>query len=260
MKRFVYIGGPCVIEGGAHALRHAKAVKEICAEAGVDAIYKSSFDKANRTSGKSYRGPGRAAGLKILADVKKKLKLPVLTDVHSPEDAVAASKVCDVLQIPAFLCRQTDLVLTAAKTGRIVNIKKGQFMDPWSMRNILEKAVSTGNRDVWLTERGTTFGYQNLVVDMRAIPIMKTFGHPVIMDAGHAVQQPGGLGNATGGMRDMIPVIARCGVAAGADGLFIEVHENPDKGPSDSPNMLKLDELPGLLKEVVALRRALRGA
>ncbi len=257
MKPLLYIGGPCVIEGEAHALRHAKAVAEICAEAGVDCIYKSSYDKANRTSGKSYRGPGRKEGLRILATVKRKLKLRVLTDVHSPEDATAAAKVVDVLQIPAFLCRQTDLVLTAAKTGRIVNIKKGQFMDPWSMKNILEKALSTGNRNIWLTERGTTFGYQNLVVDMRAIPIMKSFGHPVIMDAGHAVQQPGGLGHATGGMRDMIPVIARCGAAAGADGLFIEVHEDPDRGPSDSPNMLKLSDLPALLKEVTDIRRAL---
>jgi 2-dehydro-3-deoxyphosphooctonate aldolase (KDO 8-P synthase) len=258
MNRFVFIGGPCVIEGRAHALRHAGALREICAAAGVDFVYKSSYDKANRTSRKSYRGPGIREGLSILAAVKKKAGVPVLTDVHSPQEARAAARVADVLQIPAFLCRQTDLLLAAAGTGRTVNIKKGQFLDPWSMKHVLEKAVSTGNRKVWLCERGTTFGYQNLVVDMRAIPIMKSFGHPVIMDAGHAVQQPGGLGHATGGMRDMIPVLARCGVAAGADGLFIECHEDPDRGPSDSPNMLRLSDLPALLADVVAIRGALR--
>ena len=256
---FFFIGGPCVIESEAHAIRHAKAIAEICRDAGVGFIYKSSYDKANRTSGKTYRGPGLKEGLRILGRVKK-LGLRVLTDVHSPEEAKAAAKVVDVLQIPAMLCRQTDLVQAAANTGRTLNIKKGQFMDPWSMKNILEKATSTGNKDVWLTERGATFGYQNLVVDMRAIPIMKSFGCPVVMDAGHAVQQPGGLGHASGGMREMIPVIARCGVAAGADGLFIEVHENPDKGPSDGPNMLRLSDLPALLREVVAIRRALTRA
>jgi 2-dehydro-3-deoxyphosphooctonate aldolase (KDO 8-P synthase) len=256
---FFFIGGPCVIESEAHAIRHAKAIAEICRDAGVDFIYKSSYDKANRTSGKTYRGPGLKEGLRILGQVKK-LGLRVLTDVHSPGEAKAAAKVVDVLQIPAMLCRQTDLVQAAARTGRTVNIKKGQFMDPWSMKNILEKATSTGNKDVWLTERGATFGYQNLVVDMRAIPIMKSFGCPVVMDAGHAVQQPGGLGNASGGMRTMIPVIARCGTAAGADGLFIEVHENPDKGPSDGPNMLRLSDLPALLREAVAIRRALTRA
>ena len=192
--------------------------------------------------------------------MKKKLKLRVLTDVHSPEEATAAAKVVDVLQIPAMLCRQTDLVVAAAKTGRTVNIKKGQFMDPWSMKNILGKATSAGAKDVWLTERGATFGYQNLVVDFRSIPIMKSFGCPVVMDAGHSVQQPGGLGNASGGMREMIPVMARCGVAAGADGLFCEVHENPERAPSDGPNQLYLKDAPALLSELVALRAALRGA
>ncbi len=257
MVRFFFIGGPCVIEGESHALRHAKAIAAICRDLGIDFIYKSSYDKANRTSGRTFRGPGIKAGLKILAKVKKMLGLRVLTDVHTPEDAREAARVVDVLQIPAMLCRQTDLVVAAAKTRRTVNIKKGQFMDPWSMKNILEKATSTGNRDIMLTERGATFGYQNLVVDMRAIPVMKSFGCPVVMDAGHAVQQPGGLGNASGGMRDMIPVLARAGVAAGADGLFIEVHEDPDKGPSDGPNMLKLADLPKLLRQVLAIRRAL---
>jgi len=254
---FFFIGGPCVIESEAHALRHAKAISEICRGIGLDYIYKSSYDKANRTSGKSYRGPGLKEGLRILGKVKKETGLRVLTDVHSPEEAKAAAKVVDVLQIPAMLCRQTDLVVAAAKTRRTVNIKKGQFMDPWAMRNILEKATSTGNRDVLLTERGATFGYGNLVVDMRSIPIMKSFGCKVVMDAGHAVQKPGGLGHASDGMREMIPVLARAGTAAGADGLFIEVHEKPDRAPSDGPNMLRLADLPGLLREVVAIRAAL---
>jgi 2-dehydro-3-deoxyphosphooctonate aldolase (KDO 8-P synthase) len=254
---FLFIGGPCVIESEAHALRHARAIAEICRGAGVGCVYKSSYDKANRTSGQTYRGPGLKEGLRILGKVKKETGLRVLTDVHSPEEAKAAAKVVDVLQIPAMLCRQTDLVVAAARTGRTVNIKKGQFMDPWAMRNILEKATATGNRDVMLTERGSTFGYQNLVVDMRSIPIMKSFGCAVVMDAGHAVQKPGGLGHASDGMREMIPVLARAGVAAGADGLFIEVHENPDRGPSDGPNMLKLSDLPGLLREVTAIRAAL---
>ena len=260
MTDFFFIGGPCVIESAAHALRHAKAIAEICRARGVDCIYKSSYDKANRTSGKTYRGPGLREGLRILAKVKKETGLRVLTDVHSPEEAKAAAKIVDVLQIPAMLCRQTDLVVAAARTGRTINIKKGQFMDPWSMKNILAKATSTGNDDVMLCERGATFGYNHLVVDMRAIPIMKSFGCKVVMDAGHAVQQPGGRGNASGGMREMIPVLARCGVAAGADGLFIEVHEDPDKGPSDGPNMLKLSDLPVLLREVVAIRKALAPA
>jgi 2-dehydro-3-deoxyphosphooctonate aldolase (KDO 8-P synthase) len=260
MSRFFFVGGPCVIEGEAHALRHAKAISEICRGLDIPFIYKSSYDKANRTSSKTFRGPGLAAGLRILSKVKKKLGLRVLTDVHSPEEARAAAKVVDVLQIPAMLCRQTDLVQAAARTGRTVNIKNGQFMDPWAMKNILEKATATGNRDVWLTERGTTFGYGNLVVDMRSIPIMQGFGCPVVMDAGHAVQQPGGLGNASGGMREMIPVLARAGVAAGADGLFCEVHEKPDRAPSDGPNMLPLGELPGLLEELSRIRRALRPA
>ncbi len=259
-EAFFFIGGPCVIEGGAHALRHARALSEICRGLGIDFVYKSSYDKANRTSGKSFRGPGLEDGLKVLGQVKKKLGLRVLTDVHSPEGAKAAAKVVDVLQIPAFLCRQTDLVVAATRTRRAVNIKKGQFMDPWSMKNVLEKATSTGNREIMLTERGTTFGYQNLVVDMRAIPIMKSFGCRVVMDAGHSVQKPGGLGDASGGMREMIPVLARAGVAAGADGLFIEVHEDPDRAPSDGPNMLRLDDLPALLKEALAIRRALTPA
>jgi 2-dehydro-3-deoxyphosphooctonate aldolase (KDO 8-P synthase) len=254
---FFFIGGPCVIESEGHAVRHARAIGDICHDLGISFIFKSSYDKANRTSGKTFRGPGLQAGLKILAKVKKR-GYRVLTDVHSPQEAASAARVVDVLQIPAMLCRQTDLVVAAARTGRRINIKKGQFMDPWSMKSILEKATSTGNKDVMLTERGTTFGYQNLVVDMRAIPIMKSFGCKVVMDAGHSVQQPGGRGNASGGMREMIPVLARAGTAAGADGLFIEVHEDPDRAPSDGPNMLRLADLPGLLKEVIAIRKALQ--
>ncbi len=255
-EKFFYVGGPCVIESEAHALRHAKAIAEICRSLGLPFIYKSSYDKANRTSGKTYRGPGLKAGLKILARVKK-LGLLVLTDVHSPEEVGPAARVADILQIPAFLCRQTDLVRAAAKTGRAVNIKKGPFMDPWAMKSILDKATSGGNRAVTLTERGTTFGYRNLVVDMRAIPVMKSFGCPVLIDAGHAVQQPGARGESSGGMREMIPVIARAGVAAGADGLFLEVHEDPARAPSDGANMLKLSDLPMLLRQVLAVRRAL---
>jgi 2-dehydro-3-deoxyphosphooctonate aldolase (KDO 8-P synthase) len=257
MSDFFFIGGPCVIEGEAHALRHAKALSEICAGLRIPFIYKSSYDKANRTSGKTFRGPGLKDGLKILAAVKKKLGLRVLTDVHSPEEAKAAAKVVDVLQIPAMLCRQTDLVVAAARTGRTVNIKKGQFMDPWSMKNIYEKATSAGAKDVILTERGASFGYQNLVVDFRSIPIMKEFCPTVVMDAGHSVQRPGGLGTASGGMREMIPVMARCGVAAGADGLFCEVHEDPERAPSDGPNQLYLRDVAPLLQSLVAMREAL---
>jgi 2-dehydro-3-deoxyphosphooctonate aldolase (KDO 8-P synthase) len=253
---FFFIGGPCVIESEDHALRHARAISEICRDLDVPFIYKSSYDKANRTSGETYRGPGSKAGLKILAKVKK-LGLRILTDIHTPEEAREAARVVDVLQIPAFLCRQTDLVRAAARTGRALNIKKGQFMDPWSMKNILKKARDAGAREVMLTERGTTFGYGNLVADMRSIPVMKSFGCAVVMDAGHSVQQPGGLGKSSGGMREMIPALARAGVAAGADGLFLEVHENPDRALSDGPNMLKLSDLPRLLKEVQAIHRAL---
>jgi 2-dehydro-3-deoxyphosphooctonate aldolase (KDO 8-P synthase) len=252
-----FIGGPCVIEGAAHALRHAKAMAEICREAGVPFIYKSSFDKANRTSSKSFRGPGMAKGLEILAKVKEKAGVAVLTDVHSPEDARRAAKVVDILQIPAFLCRQTDLIGAAAKTGRIVNVKKGQFLAPWDMKNVIAKAGGRSSGKVMVTERGTSFGYNQLVVDMKAIPIMRAMGVPVVMDAGHSVQQPGGLGETTGGMREMIPLMAKTGVAAGADGLFVEVHEDPDHAPSDGPNMLKLADLPRLLRDVTAIRAAL---
>ncbi len=256
MTQFFFIGGPCVIESEAHALRHAKAIAGICRPLRIPFIFKSSYDKANRTSGDTFRGPGSKVGLRILAKVRK-LGIRVLTDVHSPQEAREAARTVDVLQIPAFLCRQTDLVTAAARTGLPVNIKKGQFMDPWSMKNVVRKAAAAGAREVMLTERGTTFGYGNLVADMRSIPVMQSFGCRVVMDAGHAVQQPGGLGHSSGGMREMIPVLARAGVAAGADGLFIEVHEDPDRGLSDGPNMLRLADLPALLKEGLAIRKAL---
>ena len=253
----LFIGGPCVIESEDSALYHAYALKMMCAMMNLDFIYKSSYDKANRTSGTTFRGPGLKKGLKILAKAKKEHKIKLLTDVHSVEEVKEAAEVVDVLQIPAMLCRQTDLVIAAAKTGRTVNIKKGQFMDPWSMRNILDKALSTGNNNIMLTERGSSFGYNRLVVDMCSIPIMKSFGCKVIIDAGHSVQQPGGLGNASGGARDMIPTIALAGAAAGADGLFLEVHRNPDKALSDGPNSWKLEDLPNLLGKVNAVWNAL---
>jgi len=254
-----FIGGPDVLEGGAHALRHARAIAQICRDLRVHYIFKSSYDKANRTSGDSYRGPGLRAGLKILKDVAAKADVPVLTDVHSPEEARAAARAVDVLQIPAFLSRQTDLIVAAAKTGRALHIKKGQFLAPWDMKQVVAKAERAGNRKLLLAERGSSFGYNNLVVDMRSIAVLKSLGYPVVMDAGHGVQSPGGgpNGKASGGDRSMIPVLARAGVAAGADGLFLEVHEDPDRAPCDGPNSLKLSDLERLLRSVVAIRSAI---
>jgi 2-dehydro-3-deoxyphosphooctonate aldolase (KDO 8-P synthase) len=252
-----FIGGPDVLEGGAHALRHARAISEICRDVGVPYIFKCSYDKANRTSGESFRGPGLRAGLKILKDVAAKAGVPVLTDVHSPEEARAAARAVDVLQIPAFLSRQTDLIQAAA-AGRPLH-QEGQFLAPWDMKQVVAKAERAGNRKLLLAERGTSFGYNNLVVDMRSIAVMKSLGYPVVMDAGHGVQSPGGgrNGTASGGDRSMIPVLARAGVAAGADGLFLEVHENPDRAPCDGPNSLKLSDLEKLLRSVVEIRAAL---
>jgi 2-dehydro-3-deoxyphosphooctonate aldolase (KDO 8-P synthase) len=253
------IAGPDVIEGAAHAVRHAKEIASICRDLAVSYIYKSSYDKANRTSGTSFRGPGLKAGLEVLKKVKADAKVPVLTDVHSPEEARAAAKVVDILQIPAFLCRQTDLVVAAAETGRPLHLKKGQFLAPWDMKHVVAKAEGAGNRKLLLAERGTTFGYNNLVVDMRSIAILKSTGYPVVIDAGHGVQAPGagGDGSVSGGDRAMIPVLARAGVAAGADGLFLEVHEDPDRAPCDGPNSVKLSDLSSILREVKAIREAL---
>ena len=254
----VLIAGPCVIENEKSAIRHARLIQKIAARFKIPYVYKSSYDKANRSSGKSFRGLGMDAGLSILDHIKEETGLPILTDIHSREEAWKAAEVADVLQIPAFLCRQTDLLLAAAGTGRAVNVKKGQFLAPWDMKNVVEKLESGGTRNILLTERGSSFGYNTLVSDFRSIPIMKRFGYPVIFDATHSVQQPGGKGTSTGGEREFVPTLAQAAVAAGAHGVFMEVHENPDKAPSDGPNMLRLKELPALLERLLKLHQAVR--
>ncbi|MBI2921522.1 MAG: 3-deoxy-8-phosphooctulonate synthase [Planctomycetes bacterium] len=252
------IAGPCVIESERHCLSVARRLVKIAGKAGVPLVFKSSYDKANRTSLDSYRGPGLAEGLRVLAKVKKEFGVPVLTDVHQVSEVGPAAEVCDVLQLPAFLCRQTDLVVALAKSGRPVNVKKGQFLAPWDVRNILEKIRRFGG-EALVTERGVSFGYNTLVSDFRAIPEMQKFGVPVVFDATHSVQQPGGRGDATGGQREMVPVLARCGAAAGADGIFLECHEDPDRAPSDGPNMLRLDKLGALLEQLKWIREAVKG-
>ena len=244
------IAGPCVIESKESALRHAAALKEKADRVGVAYIFKSSYDKANRSSLGSFRGPGLEKGLEILAAVKDKIGAPILTDVHEIDQVGAVKEVADVLQIPAFLCRQTDFVLAVAKSGRVVNIKKGQFLAPWDMRNIVEKISSTGNDKILLTERGASFGYNNLVSDMRSLVVLRELGYPVVFDATHSLQLPGGLGHASGGERKYIPALARAGVAAGVDVLFMEVHEDPDHAKSDGPNSLDLKDFEGLLRVV----------
>jgi len=253
------ICGPCVIESEEHALRTAEAVKRAAAAAGFGVIFKASYDKANRTSLGSYRGPGLREGLRILAAVKKQTGLPVLTDVHETGQVEAAAEVCDVLQIPAFLCRQTDLLIEAGRTGRAVNIKKGQFLAPWDIRHAAGKVASTGNERILLTERGASFGYQNLVVDFRSIPILRQTGYPAVLDVTHSLQLPGAGGGKSGGQPEFIEPLARAGVAAGADGLFLEVHEEPDRALSDGANALRLDLLPGLLSRLAELDRLRRG-
>lgn len=252
-----FLGGPCVIESEASSLSHAERIKKITDRLKIPFVFKSSYDKANRMRSDSFRGPGMEEGLQILARVKRDLGVPVLTDVHAPEEAARVAEVVDILQIPAFLCRQTDLVVAAARTGRIVNIKKGQFLAPWDMKHVAAKAAEHAPSKVLLSERGTTFGYGQLVNDMRAIPIMQSFGYPVVFDAGHSVQMPGQLNGRSGGMRDMIPVLARAAVAAGADALFLECHEDPDRAKSDGPNMLALADLERLLEEVQSIREIL---
>jgi 2-dehydro-3-deoxyphosphooctonate aldolase (KDO 8-P synthase) len=254
------IAGPCVIESKEAALRHAGALKEKADRAGVPYIFKSSYDKANRSSVNSFRGPGLKRGLEILAEVKAKIGVPVLTDVHEIDQVAAVKEVADILQIPAFLCRQTDFVLAVARSGRVVNVKKGQFLAPWDMRNVLDKILSAGNDQVVLTERGASFGYNNLVSDMRSLVVMRELGYPVMFDATHSLQLPGGLGNASGGDRRYIPALARAGVAAGVDALFMEVHEDPDHALSDGPNSLKLEDFEGLLKIVKRLDRLVKEA
>lgn len=253
------IAGPCVIENEEHTLFIAEELKKISITLSIPLIFKASFDKANRLSIKSFRGPGLEEGLRILRRVKNELGLPVLSDVHEVYQVEKAQEVLDVIQIPAFLCRQTDLVVEAAKTKKPINIKKGQFMAPWNMYPIVEKALSTGNEKIILTERGTTFGYNNLVVDMRSIPIMKEFGFPVVIDATHSVQSPGGSGEKSGGDSRFAPYIARAGVSVGADGVFLEVHENPERALSDGPNSLPLSKLPALIKEVLSIYSIVKG-
>lgn len=256
---FVLIAGPCQIESAAHAMETAAALKEICQAAGVGLIYKSSFDKANRTSLSSTRGVGLKDGLAILADIRQTYALPVLTDVHTAEQCAPVAEAVDVLQIPAFLCRQTDLLLAAGKTGAAVNIKKGQFLAPWDMQHVAAKVASTGNQRVLLCERGTSFGYNTLVNDMRGLPIMAQTGFPVVFDATHSVQQPGGMGTASGGQREFAPILSRAALAIGVAALFIETHEDPDKAPSDGPNMLPISQLPALLKQFRAIDSLIKG-
>ena len=255
---FVLIAGPCVIEDEKTTLAIAGKLKSLTNKLGIPFVFKASYDKANRTSVKSYRGPGLKRGLPVLAEVKKRFHLPVLTDVHCKEDVKEVARVADIIQIPAFLCRQTDLVLEVAKTGKTINIKKGQFLAPWDVRQIIDKASSTGNKNITITERGASFGYNNLVVDFRAIPLIRQMGCPVIFDATHSVQIPGGLGSASGGQREMIEYLARAAVAVGVDGIFMEVHQNPGKALCDGPNSLSLKNLPTLLKQLKELDRVVK--
>jgi 2-dehydro-3-deoxyphosphooctonate aldolase (KDO 8-P synthase) len=252
------IAGPCVIESEAHARMMAEKIAKVAADAGVPYIFKASYDKANRSSVKAFRGPGAKEGLRILGKIKRGLNLPILTDIHDASQAAAAAEVCDVLQIPAFLARQTDLLVAAGKTGRIVNVKKGQFLSPWDMGNVAEKVASTGNTKIILTERGASFGYQNLVVDMRSFPVMQKLGYPVVYDVTHSVQLPGGKGDASGGQPEFIETLARAGVAAGADGVFLETHDNPAAALSDGANALPLGQLPALLAKLKELGAIVR--
>src|SRR5438094_120241 len=250
------IAGPCALEGRTHALETASALKEITARLGIGFVYKTSFDKANRTSAKSNRGIGLEAALPIFSELRAKFGVPILTDVHEPQQCARVAQVVDVLQIPAFLCRQTDLLLAAAKTGKSVNVKKGQFLAPWDMKNVVAKITGAGNRNVLVTERGASFGYNTLVSDMRALPILaRDTGAPVIFDATHSVQQPGGQGTSSGGEREFVPVLARAAVAVGVAGGFIETHQDPDKAPSDGPNMVPLKEMEGLLRRLMEFDR-----
>lgn len=251
----VFIAGPCVIESHESCLKLADKLKTIFQAKKLPFIFKASYDKANRTSVNSYRGPGVKEGIKILADIKKRLGLPMLSDVHREEDIPIVSETLDIIQIPAFLCRQTDLILAAAKTGKPINIKKGQFLAPWDMKSVVEKVRSAGNEQILLTERGTCFGYNNLVSDMRSLVIMRELGYPVIYDATHSVQLPGGQGNVSGGERNMVIPLARAAVATGCDGLFLEVHENPEKALSDAATMLSIEALPNLLEQVLEIHR-----
>jgi 2-dehydro-3-deoxyphosphooctonate aldolase (KDO 8-P synthase) len=253
------IAGPCAMESRAHAIEMASALKEITGRLGLPFVFKTSFDKANRTSLSGARGVGLDAALAVFAEVRETLGLPVLTDVHDAAQCGPVGEVVDILQIPAFLCRQTDLLIAAAKTGRVVNVKKGQFLAPWDMANVLAKVTGAGNPNVLLTERGASFGYNTLVSDMRSLPIMAATGAPVIFDATHSVQQPGGQGTSSGGQREFVPVLARAAVAVGVAGVFIETHEEPSRAPSDGPNMVPLKEMPALLERLMAFDRLAKG-
>ena len=252
-RQLVLIAGPCVIENEAATLRHAERLLTICNAVSIPLIFKASYDKANRTSINAFRGPGLKKGLVILRKVKDSLGLPVLSDIHSIEQITPAAEVLDIMQIPAFLCRQTDLLVAAAKSGRIINVKKGQFLSPWDMKNVAGKISASGNENIILTERGASFGYNNLVVDMRSFPVMRGTGYPVVFDATHSVQLPGGKGESSGGQREFVEYLSRAAVATGIDGIFMEVHEDPDKALCDGPNSIPLAELPALLKTLKAL-------
>jgi 2-dehydro-3-deoxyphosphooctonate aldolase (KDO 8-P synthase) len=254
------IAGPCQLESKDHAFMMAGRLKEICGSLGMGLIYKTSFDKANRTSISTARGLGLDKSLQIFAEIKKEFGLPVLTDVHEPGQCAEVAEAVDILQIPAFLCRQTDLLVAAAKTGKVVNVKKGQFLAPWDMKNVAAKISASGNENILLTERGVSFGYNTLVNDMRALPVLAETGYPVIFDATHSVQQPGGQGTTSGGQREFVPVLARAAVAVGVAGVFMETHQDPDNAPSDGPNMVRLDDLKTLLEKLQAFDRLTKAA
>ena len=256
---FVLIAGPCQMESAQHGMEMAVALKELTTKLNIPFVFKASFDKANRTSVNGIRGMGLEAGMQAFADIKSKLGVLCITDIHEPYQCPVAAQVVDILQIPAFLCRQTDLLLAAGKTGKTINVKKGQFLAPWDMKNVAAKIASTGNTNILLTERGTSFGYNTLVVDMRGLPQMEETGYPVIFDATHSVQQPGGLGGSSGGQREFAPVLANAAITAGIAGIFIETHEHPDTAPSDGPNMIPLSKMEKVLKQLKALDELVKG-
>ena len=257
-KPFTLIAGPCQLENEEHALKISSELKKITEELGINLIYKTSFDKANRTSLKGKRGMGLDKSLPIFDKIKKEVGLPVLTDVHTAEQCSIVANHVDVLQIPAFLCRQTDLLIAAAKTGKIINVKKGQFLAPWDMANVIKKIEDTGNKNILITERGASFGYNTLVSDMRALPIMSKFGFPIVFDATHSVQQPGGMGEKSGGQREFVPYLARAAIAVGVGAIFMETHEDPDNAPSDGPNMVPLNEVKALLKKLTEIDKLVK--
>ena len=257
-KPFTLIAGPCQLENEKHALKISSELKKITSSLGINLIYKTSFDKANRTSLKGKRGMGLEKSLPIFDKIRKEVGLPVLTDVHTAEQCSVVAKHVDVLQIPAFLCRQTDLLIAAAKTGKIINVKKGQFLAPWDMANVIKKIEESGNKNILITERGASFGYNTLVSDMRALPIMSRFGFPIVFDATHSVQQPGGMGEKSGGQREFVPYLARAAIAVGVGAIFMETHEDPDNAPSDGPNMVPLNEVKALLKKLTEIDKLVK--